>query len=338
MFKVKSKYHIKEIMANVEGHPSEVVKALAEIISNGDLLENKNKFKLYLREYKNVYYLTDISDWDSIPLESDYFDSVYTTRVDTIENLTSRYTSETLDFTIDRLQRTVDSQDEFKAIIKTLPIAIQSMFVEYAFIAKKKGVDFNGKMVDAILGVYKDYLKVIGDTDLLILDDKNLKCLRGDRWVPCPASIEDAYKLSLQSVVSNLESSPVGYYGIYIVKKDGDDFQIRDVTDKSLINNPDARRKSTGRTCTTINKKFLLAMVVATKLPYDPSGRSRNDILEEIDPSTVETKNMPDLNELKTEDLDRILYWKGKKVKEICSALQTWFNENELMQTVYSEK
>ena len=329
LYRRRSKYHIRELVQITGAEPSEVLKALVELIASREKLRNMNNFSLYLKEHRNVYYLADISDGDSIPLDSDYFDDVYVREDESLPQLMTRYTSSTMDTTIDKLQRSVSNLEEFKAVIKTLPLDIQSMFVEYAFIARRKGIDYNKRMVDAILEVYKEYLKVVNNKDILTLDEKNLKCLKGDEWVQCPESLVEAYRLSLQSNVKKLESSPIGYYGIYVMDKD--QFQIRDVTDKSLIDNPDARRKTTGRTCKTIKKKNLLPIIVAAKLAYEPSGKTKNELLDIVDEDMIETKN---ISKMSMEDLDRIYFWNSKKIPDICSALQKWFNENELMQIV----
>ncbi len=329
LFRIKTKYHLRDIVRAVNASTNEIVKALASIILSQEKLLNKNGFYLSLREFKNVYYLTDNIDIDSIPLESDYFNDVYTVKTTNMNELMIRYSDATLDNTIKKLERNVDNMDEFKGIIKNLPLNIQMMFVQYAFIAEKKDIPSNVALRRAILEVYKDYIKTVNGVDVLALDENNLMCMKKGKWVPCPPEMYDAYKESIKEQVKELVTNPYGYYGIFDSKKGA--FKVRDVSSDELVENIDKRKKTSGRVCSTIHKNDQMAIIHSLKVDYTPSGKSKKELLSNSKLLSVSIENIADLS---LEDLDRITFWLGKSSKDICAGIEKWFKDNNLYQVV----
>ncbi len=329
LFKMKSKYHLSEIVDLVDCYEIEAIKCLADMIATREKVFNKNGFSLVVREFKNIYYLTDNIDIQSVPLEADYFDKVYTVDSHSVKQLMLEYSNANLETTIRKLEESSGDIERFNNIIKNTPLHIQSMFVEYAFIAERKDIGVNVEMRRNILEIYKDYIKTAKGVTILVLDEKHFKCFKKDEWVTCPPDIVEAYIAGMQDRVKVLERNKFGYYGVF--NKGTKKFFIRDVSSPDLVDNPDTRKKSKKRECRTgWHKKNLITICLAIDLPYEKSGMDKDELIEKIESKNIDDSKV-NLESLTRDQLDMIYHWSNKGNIAICEAIHKWMETNDLM-------
>jgi hypothetical protein len=261
---------------------------------------------------------------------------VFTVDESNIKKLMSMYSNENLVVIIRKLEENAGNIEEFTTIIKNTPLHIQTMFVEYAFIAERRNIGVNVDLRRNILEIYKDYLKTVKGITMLVLDEKHFKCFKKDEWVTCPPDLVEAYVSGMQDRVKILESNKYGYYGIY--NKSNKKFFIRDVSSSDLITGEgkgekkeDKRKKTKGRECPAgLNKTHLTNVCLAIDLPWEKSAMDKKTLISKIDPANVDTKKV-DLNALSRDQLDMIYYWTSQKKPAICTAVREWMEANDLI-------
>jgi len=339
---------LKDIVSQFpENSLFDIVSSLRDMINKSVVINNKYGFPSYLKEENDKFFLVD-----SLSTTGGYSLEYYTKNptistgnrfVDIIEELGEDYTSET----IRRCCEATDIQ-EFKQNIVNLSLDIQAVFLESSILALKQNFYTNTR--DLVLNYFRNYF--INNEEgvyisWLLMEHTNkeknkIRCLIDTTWNDCSDEYAETIKEQKEAMDASLENNPYGYHGI--IK--GSEFKIRDL---STAATDDKRTEKSGRNCETWQKPKLLELILKTLQMPIPEGadlRKSKFIMNvktiEEAKNSLQTKKMilktidqlftkEEQDNFSVEDYKRIVFWSTLTVIPICSYIQRWFLENNLL-------
>lgn len=232
-----------------------LLAALNKIIYSNYEITNRYGFKNYLREDRNVYFLTENMSAQSIFALTYAENPRLQYKVEYSDALTRFYISELNETSVSRI-----------------PIASLKAITIMAF-------------RDNITNMRDILLKTVVKTDRegnIILNDKYKLAPNSDVWTE-------------EKVVSDVRSrTTIGYYGIYnketsvlkLVNVSNTDQQTQAITDKRKLN--------TGKAATSWKKNELAGIIVALKLRLPPDEARISDILTFFDKNQINYTDLSD--------------------------------------------
>ena len=198
----------------------------------------------------------------------------------------------------------------------------------------KKGLKTNIKVRNMILKHYENFYKNFENIWISWLtyeENEIMRCLKNNVWENCDEKSIEMVQKYRKNIQSNLETNPYGFYAQYNPKNG--DFCIRDVSSKI----PTKKHKRTsGKRCINWGRQKLIDLTVnKLKIPigdddYEKDTSSK-ELWEKIQKNRYLKKIFMNENELDKENMRRVLYWGNIKVKQLCSKIKEWFDENNLL-------
>ena len=344
LFKQNFSLQLDNIISNVSDAPIMlIIKTLERMISYNYPIENKYGFVSFLREEFDRYFLVS-----NINIGSNCFDTFYAKNVmvKTTETFDEIMTN-SIPSTIIKLFHSTQEKQVVN-FMNMLPPMIQQLIFESCVVARKLNTDSNKETRDMIIALFNHNLYIFKDvyvSDLNADDDnEQIRCLRSDsiNWEFCDmeefASQIEEVKLDVRK---KYEQNQYGYYGKY--NSEDKLFCIVDTTNKKEgdVVDEDTRKINTGKVClrgwdkSTLAK--LCAMVLKIPIPNDPSFKISTSLTKEelwvlLTQYESNFYKESDLPLLSLDDLRRALYWLSKQKVPMCSAIQQWFKEHDLLQ------
>lgn len=338
----------------------EIISALQTLINENIIISNKYGLPSYLREENNIYFLVN-----NITIKPDFYTEYYT-RIPNISVHKSFSTIKeelyeiNMPILIDTVCNIKDETD-FNKVIKTLPSAIQEMFIEASIVAEQKKVKKNKSLRKIILKYYDSYIKDIDGTFLstfLYPSENRLRCLSEQGWADCPDNYRDLLRIhELKRTQKIKEENPYGIMGKYNPETNSFcivDFKQEKESKRSTsqdstrsASQEDRRRVYSGKVCGASGWKLPeLFNIITHRLKVDPPETYKTtETKETLIKRILKEKFLIPLcpkEELESSDIDtlrRILYWGTTKkdggsrgIQPICSALQKWFKEHDLLE------
>jgi hypothetical protein len=182
-------------------------------------------------------------------------------------------------------------------------LEIQSKIFEWCFIASEKNQTKNIDTINLVLVFFEDYhgnIPNISETLSWILQDfDKLRVYSNNNWIDANENYKAQFKLYKENELKRLINNPYKVYGQ--ISKYTKSFCIRDV---SVITEKKHTR-TVGKNCKSWTKNDLIALCIRLQIKFRPEKRNKFDTDEE--------------------------YLKSCSLNEICSFLQKWFRENNLL-------
>jgi hypothetical protein len=250
-----------------------------------------------------------------------------------------------------------------REILHKFPLDIQEFLLETAVLAGERAIG-NIELRNFLLEEFKPFIVRLEDDNIIVstLTD-NLRCLdtediKENEWQNCSEENKKKVKEKAEERKTEYRENPYGYYGL--LDKSTDKFSIVDIKaekDKLRLTKSgkvDTRRTRKGKACDPSWKhKELLQLINKINLEYPEDFDKRlvkksdanlnkeydNERYKEI--AKAFTKD--EFEKMSKEDKLRLMYW-GSSGKEsiskakICSAIEKWFRENNLLEEYISEK
>jgi superfamily II DNA or RNA helicase len=312
----------------------EIISALVNIINENIVIYNKYGLPSYLREENNVYFLVN-----SLTIKGTFNIKYYTENPNikhptTFSKILDELSSDTLPSLITSLCNNKDKK-EVEKFLGNLSLKIQELILESSIIALEKEIDSWFRKI--VLKYYKSfYSKIDGVwiSWLLYRSSNVIKCL-GDNglWRECDQKYLIKLEQYLKESKKELETNQYGYYGIK--NPQTGEFCIKDVSED--IKHDDKRKTKRGKRCVNWGRGSLTKIIVTlAKIPPPDNYKSKITI-EQIWPKLMENKyitqfyNETNKSELNLVDMRRALYWGSMQVKQLCSTLEKWFRDNNML-------
>lgn len=332
LFRTRFQMTLREILGSFPDNTNfEVVTALRNTINRNVPITNKYGIVSYLREEDNTYFLVS-----SLAVSSSYPVVFYTKNVnleteESYEEILKKMRRETVPAAIRKACEST-TIPQLQSGMAILPLFVREDILEKSLIAKEKGIETTFR--DLVLELFDDFYENIDGVYVswLLLDKEGVvRCMNPStmEWADCTDTHKSQAEASRRSREARLrEDNPYGYYGLYNVSNN--EFCIMDATKK--VDVKDKRKRMKGKRCINWTKDALLKLVVDVfKLPKpaDAPTESR-DVMEKALKKTAYGKKI-DVTSLEDSDIQRIFYWSRMKVREMCSALQLWFEANDML-------
>lgn len=308
----------------------EILTSLETMINNNISIKNRYGFSSYLREHNNMYFLID-----NLSVKGN-FSTVYYTENPNIKRETnfSKIIDEISSVSLPNVIKNICSNKNkpIKSALKNLPLKIQEMILENAILAKEKGID--GWFRDSVLKYYKSFYAKINNVWMswfLLSKFDIVRCLNGEVWGDCTEKKKKELDKKIMKDRKKLENNDYGYYAIK--NPQTNDFCIKDTTED--IEQKDKRKNKTGRRCKDWGRKKLVKMAVIDLAVDAPEIYKPNATDEELWKHITKNKYLKELftdpDEIDEEEKRRVLYWGTLQVMELCTHLEQWFVENNLV-------
>lgn len=333
----------------------EILDVLRELITNNVIIYDKYNLPRYLRENNNIYFLVD-----NMIVEGDYLLSYYTENPIlnsniSFESIFNFYVQKATPNIIKSIS-TCNDDKKFANLLDLLPKDIKSFILEKSIIAKIKNIqtDFRDKILEFYKYSINDLSSITDDRDKLFyinsLDINNLRCLKNKEkgWENCSDDDKKIYfksKKEKKDDIKNPLTNPYGYYGKInpgtenIAKQDTFCLGEIDTSGEKVY---DVRKLKPGKVCKSYGLPTLIYIISCKiKIPIpkdisfkgtidDKKNKIRNYTKFDKVFNNEEKKN--NFNETTDEDeIDRILFWKEKKMDEICNAIKEFLISKNLL-------
>ena len=331
----------------------QILSILSEMISTSTMVCDNTGMEYYLREDRDIYYLSTLLSNDDTFLSSYYARSKTLENNKTISDIVTPLENNYIARVIEEKLPSVRTRQDVTDLSKMVSMSIMNIVFESAIIAEKLGRTFD--YMYAILDAYKNMYMTMDDGTVMSVFMRNttgaVRCLTSvtdddneTKWVwnDCKESKYIELMSSKESKdISKYETNPYGYYG-QINPEDENKFCIRDV--KNTITSKKHTRTS-GKVCTTWKRKEILKMVLDTgmdagdnilknyKIFETPQRlrdalRSNKYIKDEAGDTTNSNIPIDDMNE---RELRNLLFWVTEPAKTICPVIRKWFKERDLL-------
>lgn len=359
MFRHTFQVSFNTIVENFKDNTTfEILSALQTIINDNLIITNKYGLPCYLREEKNIYFLVN-----SLSIRPDFYTEYYTKypHVTTSRNFSeimNRIYSMSLPTIVKKICKANNPAD-FSKLMKSLPLAIQELFIEASLVAKDKDIEESSDIRDKVLDFFKSYIKKVDDVwvSTFIKDGEDVLRCRDvgadfEDWKDCDARynqlIQETETKRQQQLRQDNPHGIMGKYnpenGAFCIVDFQKEQQAKDkIAGKRAKGVTDMRVNYSGKVCGAGGWKLdELISIVAIRLKIPPPKDFRKGESEATMIARVNKE--PKLANLLTENSDkeeirRILYWgtpkkeKGNRgIKPICEALRSWFKENNLLE------
>jgi hypothetical protein len=294
--------------------PIVLVRSLNEIIMYNEPINNRYGFECYLREDRNLLFLTDD------PFSPSLYTTWYYTKnpepdesYDTFSDLILSYQYEKIEKIIELLKREQDNPEILERIFRNLSVSLTQNIVEIFLLSYLSKSEMNKNLQQYIYETYKNYIVELYGETFLTIDPTNRKKLikyedESLDWVNVSEEDEQKIQEQTKSKIEELKVNPWGYYGYITNKyKDAEEYKnfsisvVRDVKEKKE-GGEDARYARQGLACNTgdLSKKGLVPLYYDILIKAKRLGRK---------PPMFEDKNLFTKDQiLKNKNFESYLY------------------------------
>jgi superfamily II DNA or RNA helicase len=339
--------------------------AIIKMSSNNMTMVDRLGYNSFFRFDNNMLYITH-----NLKKNTNFFDSYYVENFPLQKEIDLSVFNDKVDDlyykTIPKLFNSLkNEQDKEKRIeiLHKFPLDTQEFLLETAVLSEELAVG-NVDLRNFLLEEFRPFIIRMEDENIIVstLTD-NLRCLniediKESVWEDCSEENKTKIKEKREEKKTEYRENPYGYYGL--LDKFTDKFSIVDIIaekDKIRLTKSgkvDTRRTRKGKACDPSWKhKELLILIDKIKLDYPDdftkkfSKKSESDLNNEYDndkyKEIAKTFTIEEFKNMKKEDKLRVMYW-GSSGKEsvpkakICTAIQKWFKDNNLLEEYISEK
>jgi hypothetical protein len=246
----------------------QIILTLRELIVSNTRIFNKYGFVSYLREDRDIYFLTR-----TISFEGNFLLEYYTENPNMLtevpySDLIARLKADNLPIIINRLC-SLTSEGSINDIIRVLPPVIQETLLEDAI--ESHGSQVKVVLREKILKFFSGYIKKIPSlgarpSRIVSMFPDQIRCYEDGKWSDCSDEIMTAINESAQEKKSTLEEHPLGYYGL--INPDNKRFCLKETQktanervakkgSKKSRKASDKRIKPTGKNCSSFSKEQL---------------------------------------------------------------------------------
>ena len=312
----------------------EVLSALRVIINESIPIINKYGFASYLKENKNIFFLSDSLSTSS----TEYYTEYPHAKIETsFEKVIQPLYIESLPGII-KLIKKVKNLEDVRKIMMRLPNKIQEEFIEASM--QKISIESDDSSIP-VIQICKLILKYF-DNSLFKVDDvliskhlgDTLRCFdpKTNLWQDCGDKYANALDKRAIDFQDHLEKSPYGYYGLY--NEATKQFCLR----KNQEGEVKGHQRTSGKVCSkSYNRDELLPLVLdRLKLPF-PTVEEIEEIRLEMNPKTNETDMSKMLNKCKeiTKMTSTVLKKEIRTKKHISDRFNESMDENEMRRILF---
>jgi len=254
MFRTRFQLGFEDLMNEFKDEYTyfEVLSSLDRIINENIGIMDRYGFICYLREDRNNYFLVN-----SLAILGDVFSSYYTENPTLQEKVNKRIGEEEITESIVKTLLSVTHQDEFRDLIKLIPLKLQENFLE-ASIVSKKDIPLRRYILDYFSAHIRNINGILFSDLLQTRTGEGLRCNKGGtlkNWRKCDKKeellfFEDEKK---KENVTN-EYKILGKWN-----RQNGKFCIQ-ILQEGIIT--DARKRTKGRVCTTMNFEDLIKIAI----------------------------------------------------------------------------
>lgn len=325
-----------------------LILAIEYIIENNVIVRNKWGQACYLRNENNMLFLSDN------PMETDIMGSWYA--VHPYANYKSKLSVIIDDeliaqdlSKIENLDVSSISGSELSKKISELSLETRLFMFEYlGMIDDNMLTPDQQNLYNTLFDVFKPNMYKLDDTivhDLqkIKLDLPYIDFKRGDGgefrklekgiWKDYEKRDEDSLvPLAKKTVAAESNETVDNPYGVYGILTTDGKFKLADKTKEKKDGKKadDKRTKFTGKVCTTWKKPELLELYNRTgaepTVNIDTSIKDRNELLKKLAKMNIDTYLDPKTVDISI--LQKLLTLSKQKVKDLCTGLENWFEEN----------
>ena len=253
LFHTKFQYTWRSIQRRLRKYDDfELLTALNNIIVNNYILYNKWGIQSYLREDKNIFYLTMNLFTKSTKYINYYAQYVKNIpKVLEMSKIIQIVRNNELCEVLMYLNRICTNEEEIcKKIFSSFPLDLQEKIIEYAILADIVKSNTLTELRLWLLTEFKNYVKL--DKDMYIFlqarktPDGKVRILKKDKWQDSPN--QELKQINRDELFNRcITDNPIGFYGF--VTDDGI-FKIRDISSSGKYNTKnDTRTHSRGKNC-----------------------------------------------------------------------------------------
>ena len=312
---------------NRQNLPYILLDCLYYMINLNVKIQNKYGFVSYLREYKNIYYLTTIIESNSeINSSVNYYNRyLVTVEGSSFSDIVSDLNEKSHLSIIEKVFRDGNISD-----IGKLPVLVQEFLLENTMLS-------DSLKKDEILQYFsKDYEiknQVVYSYLLYKNNQGSVRCLKDNSWEDCDIPQDDDMTRKMEMVIRQKKYAFIGQYNSF-----NKIFCIRDIS-KDI---PDKKnQQKSGKNCMTWKKNDLLTVVLKnniklSELNLDDTGTekigkftTKNQLID-----FIKSKNKLDdieLRELETDILQTIVLFLSVNIRIICKYLKEWFVSKDIL-------
>lgn len=323
----------------------ELLNTLNFMINNNIEIINKYGISSYLRESNNIYFLVD-----NLTISGDISLSYYTKNpilkqdIDIEKIMEPIYESLIPNVIIKIFQ---SREEDFPYYFNKLTNNIIEIIIENSIIAEINNINKNIEQRQLILNYFKNFFKkfeIEGNNIWIcwfLLENDNIIRYMNEEdkiWNNSNDEIRQILLEHKKTLQNQLDNNEYGYYGQ--INKALNKFCLRDVRNKVQKLN----RQKSGQVCHTM-KRWDLINIASTILNIDGNDEqinrenNRNKLLEIINTNRDCSYLLKEINSghinlddnTPIEVIKRYIYWGRKKVDNMCSEIQNWFNEKGLL-------
>jgi hypothetical protein len=314
----------------------EIMTAMHTLINESYQIINMYGLPSYVKEENNIFFLVDSLSANNNFLTTYYTKNPTLKKQIIFSKIINDIYSKILPDIIRKICRS-NTMTELQELMNKLPIEIQEFFIEQSIIAEQLNVNHNAEIRSRILEYFKNYYKDFNGvwiSWLLLEDMDTLRCLKDSKWGECEKEYVDILEQEKTKQKSTLETNPYGYYGMY--NRNSKEFCIRDVSNDIKLK--DQRKIPSGKRCSNWDRSVLTKMSIDVMKLDIPDTYMQNLSREELLNETQKLKYLRVIypesrySDLSDDDLRRGIYWAKQKIKTLCTELQTWFSDNNLME------
>ena len=220
MFKENFSLHYDEILKRLSGKYTTfiVLTTLKKLINENETIQNKYGFPMYLREEKNVYflsmYLTGKVSYESLY----YTEKIITTKVSDFSDVINRVYNKVVPEIINKLCSSTNSNYIIQELENIFEPETKQYLIEMAIIAKDKGK--STIFIDTVLSYYEKIYNKINDTIVCSymngLDDSHpLRCYdKTKKWNNCSEDMTQTFADEFKKEFKKMGQNEFqGYYG-----------------------------------------------------------------------------------------------------------------------------
>ncbi len=300
------------------GAGASLLFALKAMIDNRLILHDKYGFQVFLNENNDTFFVSGEIGRQSIE------DKWY------VENRISvkRRPPQILltDICMERLKNIVADFNKLGPQIldryfSSFPNYVNQLIIENVIkslhIGNEKNIEFKKYVLKRFRG------SITKQPGKIILSYNNFRCFEGDSWVDCPK--EDKSKIVKEKEKEVKRVVEIARdFGIYGIKK-GDKFLIKQ---KQIEGAGDKRKQPRGQVCGTIKKPKLLEYISILGIDYPSEFMNklvRDDLVKEAIKRKIGHEKKSD------DELRRQIYFSDKTNKLLCSIIENWFTERDMI-------
>jgi hypothetical protein len=311
----------------------EIVQSVKLFIDKDVQFFNKYGYPSYLRIQGNLLYISSDARVPNNDKLADYYTkNLIIQNGDSFKNILNHLYKDTIPQFVENIFLYPDDIN-IRATISNLPEIVQRELLTASIQAEILYIQKNKDTRQKILNFFKGFYDKINNIWVVWLYKENfgIICFENNKWVQCRAQVS-AVEKHITRKKTEMSKSPIGFYGLYNPQLN--EFCLRDVS--NLKDTGDLRKITIGRRCMDWDQKTLLDLVVRRIKMDPPSDFMDNVDIEDYD-SLSETVNRSKYAKIPEDTQNikaicRFLYWVKKARIDLCSVIQKWLRDNNLIE------